>query len=322
VRDLIRASLALMALALFCLPGVAEAAKPKPKPKPHLVVSDLTFKSSPAQSTSTDFPFVVLESDRTGRFGLVFTVKNIGKARAPKSGAQILVVDNYFRTERLHSIAPGKSETLRVKYNQRFKAPGFSNVSVCVGDDDECTKPVEFAVLVRTWRVILWTTGPSSLTGIAPFFASRADGLSFDFYGPVSEKGNIYYTWLATGGISGDTTGSDGVCSYSGHGAASHSPWDVIDPNVGYLEMTPQLDGYFAEVNEKGYSFTTTQRCPGYPDNDTQGPISPLETIGIDGRVDQTMTPDATGLGGAYNIPTDIASGSSVGEWSFRADVP
>jgi hypothetical protein len=323
VRDLIRGSLVTMALALFCLPGVADAAKPgpKPKPKPHLVVKSLTFQSSPAESNSKAYPFVVIESDRTGQFGLLFTVKNIGKGRARKSDARVLFSGKQFKTEPIGALGPGRQTTIGENYKPHFKGPGLFDVTVCVGDD-ECAKPIGFAGVVRRWRVITWTTGPNSLTGIAPFFAAKAENLTFDFFGPVREGDDISYTWLANGGLSGETTGNDGFCSYTGDGETTNSPWDVIEPNVGYLTMTPQLDGYFAELNDKDYSFTTTQSCPGYPDNPTTGAISPLETLSLDGRVDQPMDQNATALGGGYTIPTDIGSGSTVGEWSFRADFP
>ena len=116
-------------------------------------------------------------------------------------------------------------------------------------------------------------------------------------------------------------SGSDPACTYSGEGSVSHSPWDVIGPQIGYLEVSRDLDSYFAEIKDEGYSFIATQNCPGYPSLDSTHMIGTLETIGLDGRVDRSMMEQDTTLAGNYTIPTGFGTGSGVGAWSFKADL-
>jgi hypothetical protein len=132
----------------------------------------------------------------------------------------------------------------------------------------------------------------------------------------------LYFLWLAKGSVTGRVSGSgSGGCTYSGDGSVLHSPWDVIEPQIGYLEISRELDSYFAEMKDEQYSFTATQSCPGYPPHDSPQGLWPLETIGLDGRVDRSMTGNETTLAGNYTIPTGFGTGSGVGAWSFNADL-
>jgi hypothetical protein len=36
--------------------------------------------------------------------------------------------------------------------------------------------------------------------------------------------------------------------------------------DIGYLEITPALDSYSAEIEDQDYYFTETTTCPDYPE--------------------------------------------------------
>src|SRR5947209_17356426 len=78
--------LIVSALAVLALPARASAT---PAHGSKLTVTGLTFKSSPSQSASARYPSVVLESDRHGRFGIVFKINNLGKRRSHNTHAQV-----------------------------------------------------------------------------------------------------------------------------------------------------------------------------------------------------------------------------------------
>ena len=56
---------------------------------------------------------------------------------------------------------------------------------------NNCSRKVLFRAVPRRWNVSTFTTGPNSLVGGAPFFAARADGVTFDFYGIVNDQGAV-----------------------------------------------------------------------------------------------------------------------------------
>jgi CARDB. len=318
-------SASIMAVALVCVPAAGAA----PRPKPDLVVKAFKFESTPPHE-SNSIGHVVLGNDGHGQFGVAYKVKNVGERPAPKSVARI-VLGAKVADEPVGPIPKGGQRTFRQSYDRKFHGPGGYEAFVCAdfGDDvnesnehNNCTPNVSVAAIPRRWNVGEFTTGPNSLTGIAPFFAAHSVGMTFDFYGIDIDNGQHYFLWLATGGVNGEVSGNDGFCSYEGHGAVSHSPWDAISPEVGYLEISPELNGYFAEVEDQSYTFTTTQTCPGYPPYDSEGGISILQTISSDGRVDQPMSDSATTLADSYNIPTGFGTGATVGQWSFKADLP
>jgi hypothetical protein len=308
----------VLSVALGILAAPAQAS--------NLTVDGLTFQSTPSQSHSARFPSVVIESDKKGPFGLVFTIKNTGKVKARNINARVFVSGKEFRTELVGSIGVGHAKTVHLSYNPSFVGPGLFDVSVCVGRHN-CTRHVKFSVIPRRWNVKTFTDGPSSLVGIPPFWTTKSVGMTFDFFGTVQENGDYYFAWLATGGVTEDVSGNDGVCTYSGHGAVSHSPWDLMAPELGYLEISPGLDSYFAEVQDDNHGFTVTQNCPGalggqgYTSHSVFS-VSALQTLGSDGRVDQPTSPDARTLKGSYTIPTGLGHGTDVGDWSFKADLP
>jgi hypothetical protein len=298
------------ALAVFAAPAQAS----------NLVVKDLTFKSTPSQSTAKRVPSVVIDSDRRGRFGLDFTIKNIGKYRSHNIHAQIFINDKKFDSQLVGPIAAGKSRTVRESYNPTFKGPGPGfDVSVCVGRNT--CKHVQFTAIPRRWNVSMFKTGPNSLSGIAPFFGADSTGMTFDFFGTVREGDQYTFLWLASGGVTGYTKGNDGFCTYKGHGAVSHAQWDILPPETGYLETTTKLDSYYAKVVDENHAFITTQTCPGYPPHREETEIPTLQTILSNGS-HPSMEPDATTLKGSYTIPTGVGHGVTVGDWSFRADIP
>ena len=295
------------------------------------MVKSFQFLST-APHESSSVAHAVLERNGHGSFGLAYKIKNVGKRPAPKSTVIIVVNGHKVGQFPVGAIAPGKAITVRKTYNPKFGGPGKYKVYVCADYGDpksrvreanernNCTREVMFRAVPRRWNVATFTSGPNSLVGGAPFFASRADGVTFDFYGVVNDQG-LYFLYLAKGGISGRVSGSDPACSYTGEGSVSHSPWDLIEPEIGYLEVSTDLDSYFAEIQDEGYSFTATQNCPGYPSLDSTHAIWPLETKGLDGRVDRSMTGTDTTLSGNYTIPTGFGTGSGVGAWSFKADL-
>jgi hypothetical protein len=304
--------LIVMAVALAVLVAPAQAS--------NLVVKDVTLKSSPSESSSTRFPSVVIERDRHGQFGVVFRIKNIGKTTAHNIDANVFIGSTKIDTQHVRRIAAGASETVRESYNRSFEGPGFYHVSVCVSRHN-CSKHVDFPAVPRRWEVTHFSTGPNSFGGTAPFTAARSGAMNFDFYGTVNDNGDEYFVWLATGGITGDVSGQYDGCRFSGHGAVSHSPWDMVGNDIGYLEINTSLDGYFAEVEDQSHSYTGTTACTGYPPFSSESGIDILNTISLDGRVDQPMASDAQVLAGHYKIPTGFG-GAVVGSWLFSADVP
>ena len=317
----------IMAVVLVCVPA-AGAASP---PKPDLVVKAFKFESSPPHE-SNSIGHVVLGNDGRGKFGVVYKVMNVGGRPAPKSIVRIAVGGHKVANEPVGPIPKGGQRTFRQSYDRKFQSPGDYNAFVCAdfGDNvnesnehNNCTPDVSVAVIPRHWNVDKFTTGPNSFTGIAPFNDAYSVSMTFVFYGILVENGHHYFLWLATGGVAGEVSGNDGTCSYEGYGAAHHSPWDVVPPVAGYLEISPQLDGYFAEVEDDNSTFTVTQTCPGYPPATSDATIPLLQTISSDGTAVQPMSDGATTLADSYNIPTGYGMArKTVGEWSFKADLP
>ena len=106
VRVSLLLAVTITAAASILAPTAGAAAKPD------LVITDFKFKPSPAQSTSHRTPFVVLENDGSGTFGLAFKVKNNGKRKAGASTVRIVVGGKKFGTEQVGPIRPGKSKTV------------------------------------------------------------------------------------------------------------------------------------------------------------------------------------------------------------------
>jgi hypothetical protein len=195
----------LAALAVLAAPAQAS----------NLVVKDLKFESTPSQSTARSVPSVVIDSDKRGRFGLAFTVKNTGKTRSHNVHPQIFISDTKFDAPLVGPIAPGHARTVRDSYNPRFGGPGIYDVYVCLSRNN-CTKRIRFSAIPRRWNVNMFKTGPNSLTGIAPFFGADSTGMTFDFFGTVREGDQYTFLWLASGGVTGYTKGNDGFCTYKG----------------------------------------------------------------------------------------------------------
>jgi hypothetical protein len=188
-------------------------------------------------------------------------------------------------------------------------------------EHNNCSPNVGFEAIPRRWNVPTFTAGPDSL-GVAPLWSSKTVGVAFAFAGIISHDHQRFFLWLASGRVSGHVWGSDGSCTYTGHGAVSHSPWDVVS-DIGYLEITPALDSYSAEIGDQDYYFTETTTCPDYPElnGTSQEQIWSLQTLDSDGNPDRPMMPNSRTLAGTYNIPI-LTHGASVGQWSFKADVP
>lgn len=318
IRGLAAVVLALAAAPITASP--AEAARAKAK----LSVQGVNFVSPSSMIASSRYPAAIVESNGRGRFGVEYKLKNTGKEKSHNSHPTVFVGGRKYATELVGPIAPGKSVEVADDFNARFGGPGHYELYVCPGPKDcgKRAKRVRFSALPRRWRVDEFSAA-STLTGTAPFFSASSSGMTFDFFGTVTKPGDVYHLWLATGIVNGGVSGDDGTCTYSGNGAVSHSPWEATPPRVGYLLITPELDGYFAEVNDEDHAYISTQSCPSLSySNDEEVAILPLQTLSPEGRYDRPMEPDATVLSGGYTIPTGVGSGKGTGGWTFRADLP
>lgn len=318
VRGLAAVALVLAAAPIAASP--AEAARAKAK----LRVQGVSFVPPASMIASSRYPATIVESNGRGRFGVEYKLENSGRARSHNSHPTVFVGGRKIATELVGPIAPGKSVKVADDFNARFRGPGRYELYVCPSPKDcgKRAKRVRFSALPRRWRVDEFSA-TSTLTGTAPLFAANSSGMTFDFFGTVTKPGDVYHLWLATGIVNGSVSGDDGTCTYSGNGAVSHSPWEAIPPRVGYLLITPELDGYFAEVNDEGHAYISTQSCPSISySNDEVVAILPLQTLSPEGRVDRSMESDATVLSGDYNIATGVGSGRGTGKWTFRADLP
>jgi len=297
-----------------------------------VAITSFKFQSTPSKSKSAAFPSAVLQSNKKGQFGIVFKIKNTGKARTNKVAATTFISGRKFDTQTVGPIAAGRTKTVRKGYNEPFRGPGIYDAHVCVGK--RCSKHVRFAAVPRRWRVDSFTTGPNSLAGVGPMWDARAEDMIFDFFGTVTEQEGasgrpfVSFLWLATGTVRGSTFGSRAsfqgqpdAFTFEGQGAVSHSPWDALPPDRGYLAMSPTLDGYFAEVRDENHAYVVTMR--GGPEGpvESESAIATLETIGPDGRVDRPMSPTDTKLSGDYRIEA-FGPGATVGQWAFSADLP
>jgi hypothetical protein len=320
VHGSVLAVAALLVLACTMMPAAAEAARPH-KPKAHLLVRNLKVISSPAKITPDPaFPIVILESDFHGHFGFEYTVKNVGKKHSTTKHAGLYIGGNEYATQSVGPLNPGEAKTFKANLDVLFKAPGAAyRAQVCITRN--CSKDVAFAAVPRRWVVNKFATGPNSLAGSAPYVSTHSDQMVFDYNGVVSVEGDPYLSWLATGSIYAETSGEADGCKYSGSGAVAHSPWGRETPDWGYLEITPKLDGYFAQIkaDEAGYGGSRTCENPDFSGPFT-GSYWPLETESVEG-VDQDMYPAATELVGSTFALTGFG-GSAVAEWSFRADLP
>lgn len=319
IRGSVLAAAAIVALALISMPATAAA-----KPKPHLLVTSLKVISSPAERVDAALPNVILESDKHGHFSLEYTIKNVGKAKSRTKHAGIYINAPQVATQQVGPIAAGNAKTVRKNLDLAFTVPGWPYYAqVCITRN--CSTDVPFSAVPRRWVVDSFSTGPNSLSGVGPFFGSHTEQMVFDFHGMVIDDGEPYLMWLATGTVFGELSGEATGCTYSGSGQLAHSPWgwSLPDP-LGYLEISPHLDSYFAEFKDDEKAFTGYQTCPEHPEFNVESTQSfqTLETLDpTGGRVYQDMVPTATGLAGSYIIPVGN-SGSSKGEWSFRADLP
>jgi hypothetical protein len=319
IRGSVLATAAIMALALISMPATAAA-----KPKAHLLVTSLKVISSPAERVDAALPNVILESDLHGHFALEYTIKNVGKAKSRTKHAGIYINAPQFGTQQVGPIAAGKAKTFTTNLDLVFTGPGWPYYAqVCITRN--CSTDVPFSAVPRRWVVDSFSTGPNSLAAAGPAVASHADQMIFDFHGMVIDDGEPYLMWLATGTVVGELSGEGTGCKYSGSGQLAHSPWgwSLSDP-LGYLEISPHLDSYFAEFKDDEKAFTGYQTCPEHPEFNAESTQSfqTLETLDpMGGRVYQGMVPTATALTGSYIIPVGN-SGSAKGAWSFHAALP
>ena len=296
--------------------------------KPDLVIRNLKFVSSPAQSTSPRVPVAVLENDGHGRFGIHFKVKNLGDRRAGAGKAHLFIGGSTVNVA-VGPIPAGGSRLIHKSFNPRIPGPGQYKFFACADWGDavnesrernNCSPDKRFHAVPRRWDVRKFTVHFTSTDGEAPFSDAAAGTMHMSFFGVVKLGGEERLLWLAHGGVTGKVSGYDGVCTYSGSGSASHSPWDVNPPAAGYLEMDADVTEYAAEVKDDDAGFTSTQTCPGYPPNEESAGILPLETYGADGDF-HGMDSDAKVLTG--NKHFDLFAGmTSDYSWSFKAVIP
>ena len=316
-----------MALGLVCVPAADARAKPD------LVVKAFKFRSSPPRESAKP-PYVALSSDGHGKFGVKYKIENVGKARAPKSSV-IMVANGFFLVnERIGSIPPGGFKLIRKSYDEFFTdGPGLYQARVCadfgnkIKESDEnnnCIPDFGFAVVALRWTVDFFATDKNT-TATAPqptFHTRAAPGMTFDFYGVVAENGAKHYLWLANGTVNASVDGSSSGCeTYSGSGTVSHSPWDVVEPDVGELEMTTDLDhylGFVQDTSDKG-TYQGTETCGGFT-FPAEFQMDALQTLDNNGTVSQPMKDVDKILKGNYDASPP--GGHVVGDWSFTAQVP
>ena len=322
---------AIAVLAASSLPAAIAAERPTHKPKAKLVVTGFTFESTPAQSVSAAFPTVVLGKDGSAPFGIAFTIKNIGKAKSRDNHPSLYILDEKRAQARIGPLAPGQSITVRKSYtaNGFQLTQGFYDMYACVATkaSRSCSEPLDITVIPKRWNVDLFTTGPNSFSGNPPFDSTTAFDMSFNFFGTINDNGTHRFLWLASGGVLGKITGENGFlgCSYSGSGTTLHGQWDIFDPVIGYLEMTTDLDGYFAWVYDSEARFMETISCPLIAEDFIfpTGIVGLETTGGIRAVPDRPMTSDSTTLAGKHSVVTGLDGGGVVvDEWSFAADLP
>lgn len=303
---------ALAAIALAAVPATAASA---------VTVKKLRFKGSPAESVSAQFPVVVLEADRRGRFGVTFTAANDGRRPTGRTAAVVFVSGRKAGTASIPPLRPGRHTTVQESFVRRFQGSGEYAAQVCV--QGSCTRRDPFSAVPRTWFVDNFTAGPHSFSGNPPLFEAQAGPMTFDFYGTVNSPDGPFHLWLADGTVRGQTSGSYSNCTYSGSGSATHSPWDVLGESTGYLEVTTELNGYFAEIEDtdEQHAYTVTQAC-NWGTNETPTTIERLETLNQDtaGPDYNDMDPQATTLQGSYDIQSGFGGGVE-GAWTFSADL-
>jgi hypothetical protein len=322
--------IAVAAAASIWAAPLADAKPPKhkPKPKPDLVVKDLEFQDLSPNSDKR-FPTALLTNDGKARFGYTVTVKNIGKAKAPKSRAQLFIDDAKASAPTAAALDPGDGASGGENLLQAFPSPGPFQLFICAdsndaikesNEDNNCSKHVHFAVVPLRWNVAQMSTSLHSPGGGPNFDNASTGGMKFEYLGTEASNGGFpAYTWQATGGTIEHATGTDNGCPVSGTGSTLHTPWGLtLPPNIGVLEITTDLLHYDAYVADEITTYTVTRTCP--PPEGTSSSDLPLEALGTGtdgaGILDQAMPSNATTLAGTW--------GNSMygGLWQFIADVP
>jgi hypothetical protein len=325
--------IALTAVIVLGVSAAGAAARGRAKPaRPDLVIQRVQFRSTPSQSASSKISSVVVEQDGSAPFGLVFTVKNRGRAPA-LSRVKVLLPPRTLKDEIVGRIAPGRSKTVERSYTAGLTGMGIYELSICASSlskvkesngSNNCSPKIKFAAVPRVWNVPQFTAGfHSTSDGDA---AVKAAGLTFNYFGIVNENGDDVFFWQANGGVTEDLSGKDASgCDHSGHGAVSHSPWgDQIDADHGYLEITTSLHGYSARVEDPSYGFTGTTACPGPPATsfDNTASVLPLATVIPGGTaIFDTTQPNASILADGFALGNDPTN-NVYGSWQFKAAVP
>jgi hypothetical protein len=302
-------------------------------PRPDLVIQHVQFRAAPSQSASSKISSVVIEKDGSAPFGLVFTVKNRGRAPAPRSHVKVLIVNHTLKDEIVGPIAPGRSTTVERSYTAILAGMGIYPVSICAdslskvkesNESNNCSRKINVAAVPGVWNVLQFTAGFHSTSDGDG--AIKSAGLTFNYFGIVNENGDNVFFWQANGGVIEDLSGTDsGGCDHSGHGAVSHSPWgDQIDANHGYLEIKTSLDGYSARVEDPSHGFTGTTACPGPPASSFTDTVSilPLDTLMPGGAaIFNTTDKNASILANGFTLGDDPTN-NLYGSWQFKAAVP
>lgn len=327
IRVSVLAAAAITAVASISVPMAA--AKPK---KPDLVIRGYKFTSSPAESHSRRFPFVVLDNDKRGPFELDFKVTNIGNKTAGKSTARIVANGPMtLGEEQVGPIKPGKSATVHGSYKPKFHGMGLFKVFACAdlpdavnesNEGNNCSKDTILRALPKRWDVSHFSRSYANVfTGNAPYFDTDSQGMKFNFYGPINDNGTELFLYLATGSVTEVISGADDGCSYTGTGTTTHSPWDVIEPIEGYMETDPQLDYYRTHVQDDDYQFAETTTCDGIPPGNNNFAVDPLDTYSDDYTEWRRIPDNAKTLAGLVAVPGPYGHDTTF-DWSFKADLP
>jgi CARDB len=314
----------LASVAMLAFPAVG-AAKHKP-PRPDLAVKP--FRFVPAGGASGQFPLVLLERDGTGRYGLAFTVKNLGGNRSAPSNLRVIVKGSSHDTVHVRRLPPGGHGTFSVSYDQDFDAPGIYKTFACADFGDgvnesrehnNCSNIIRIRVEPRFWDVHTFAVhDPLSTGGI---FDTTAVDMDFHYRGlaDTGTTGGLAFTWSAEGTVDEVLSGGIPGCTWSGHGDVFHARWGIAQP-TGFLEISTGLTAYGAQVRDDNATYIGNFTCPPDPPDPNPYTIEKLQTFSSAGSSSRGMSPSAESLSGSYVSPSQFAPAEYT--WLFKADIP
>jgi hypothetical protein len=269
---------------------------------------------------------VLDEETGHGKFGLKFTVANVGKKTAPDSnlavdlgGAEIDIVE-------IPELKPGDKDVSKVSYDQHFEEIDTYKAFVCANNDllvdesdtgNNCNarkQDIRIRAVPQTWRAVDFTL---RVTFFAYEWYTESD---LDFvYAGLSGNQSPQFLWRASGSVTETLSGSDGDCTLSGTHTVDHPLWGGASDPVGYLSIDDNLTKYSAEVDPGAIYVGHAECVDPESSGDVPYPMSTLFTGDPGQNSSQTFT-------GQYLIDSYEYSpgGGAVHryEWLFGALIP